>query len=96
VLEAMAAGAAVVTTDAHGNRDFCLDGENCLMPTERTPAALAAAIERLLADPALRRRFALNGHATAQAYAWPAKLDRLDEHYRRLARDAAGSAALRR
>ena len=31
-LEAMATGAAVVCTDAHGNRDFCVDGVNCLMP----------------------------------------------------------------
>lgn len=29
-LEAMATGGAVVCTDAHGNRDFCVDGENCL------------------------------------------------------------------
>src|SRR5205085_762288 len=33
VLEAMSAGAPVVCTDADGNRDFCVDGENCLMPT---------------------------------------------------------------
>ena len=32
VLEAMATGIPVVCTDAHGNRDFCRDGENCLMP----------------------------------------------------------------
>ena len=31
-LESMASGGAVVCTDAHGNRDFCEDGENCLMP----------------------------------------------------------------
>ena len=31
-LEAMATGGAVVCTDAHGNRDFCVDGVNCLMP----------------------------------------------------------------
>ena len=35
VLEAMATGGAVVCTDAHGNRDFCADGENCLMPEAR-------------------------------------------------------------
>ena len=35
ILEAMAAGAAVVCTDADGNRDFCRDGENCLMPARR-------------------------------------------------------------
>ena len=28
----MATGGAVVCTDAHGNRDFCIDGENCLIP----------------------------------------------------------------
>ena len=31
LLEAMAAGTPVVSTDAHGNRDFCRDGENCLI-----------------------------------------------------------------
>ncbi|MGH2944074.1 MAG: glycosyltransferase, partial [Solirubrobacteraceae bacterium] len=48
LLEAMAAGAAVVCTDSHGNRDFCRDGVNCLMP-EPTPGAVGAAIARLLA-----------------------------------------------
>ena len=36
VLESMATGGAVVCTDAHGNRDYCVDGVNCLMP-EPTP-----------------------------------------------------------
>jgi GT2 family glycosyltransferase len=89
VLEAMAAGAAVVTTDAHGNRDFCLDGENCLMPTERSAGVLAAAIQRLLTDRALRERLIAGGHETAVAYAWPTKLDELDRHYRELADQAA-------
>ena len=44
-LEAMATGGAVVCTDAHGNRDFCTDGENCLMPGRRSPA-VADAIAR--------------------------------------------------
>jgi glycosyltransferase involved in cell wall biosynthesis len=85
VLEAMAAGAAVVCTDAHGNRDFCRDGENCLMPGERTPTALATAVQTLLADAGLRRRLTEHGRATAQVFAWPGKLDRLGEDYRRLA-----------
>ena len=54
-LEAMAAGTPVVCTDAHGNRDFCTDGENCLMPEPR-PEAVAAAIRRVLDDPDLRER----------------------------------------
>ena len=31
LLEAMAAGTPVVSTDAHGNRDFCRHEENCLI-----------------------------------------------------------------
>ena len=41
-LEAMALSDAVVVPDCVGNRSFCLDGENCLMPG-RTPAELAGA-----------------------------------------------------
>ena len=59
-LEAMATGGAVVCTDAHGNRDFCVDGENCLMP-EPTVEAVSAAIGRLLADPELRARLGQAG-----------------------------------
>ncbi len=51
VLESMATGGAVVCTDAHGNRDFCVDGVNCLMPAP-TPGAVAAAV----APPAGRCR----------------------------------------
>ena len=84
VLEAMAAGAAVVCTDAHGNRDFCRDGENCLMPG-RSPEAVAAALRRVLEDRALRERLVAAGRATAEAYAWPRLLDRLDAFVRQAA-----------
>jgi GT2 family glycosyltransferase len=76
-LEAMACGAAVVCTDAHGNRDFCVDGENCLMP-EATPAAVSAAIDRLLGDAALRERLGKGGIATAADYAWEIRIDALE------------------
>src|SRR3712207_8258185 len=55
VLEAMSTGIPVVCTDADGNRDFCRDGENCLMPAA-TPEAVAAAIERVLREPELPAR----------------------------------------
>jgi glycosyltransferase involved in cell wall biosynthesis len=76
----MAAGAPVVCTDAHGNRDFCRDGENCLM-VEDEPAAVAAAIGRLLSDPALRERLAEGGRRTAAEYAWPGLIDRIEEFF---------------
>jgi glycosyltransferase involved in cell wall biosynthesis len=90
-LEAMAAGAAVVCTDAHGNRDFCVPEVNCLMP-ERAAASVRDALQRLLGDAALREQLAANGRATAAAYAWPTKLDQLDREFRALAaRQASGA-----
>ena len=84
ILEAMAAGVPVVCTDADGNRDFCSDGVNCLMP-ERTPAAVAAAIARLLADPDLRARLAAAGLQTAREHRWSARVGELDAFYRSIA-----------
>jgi GT2 family glycosyltransferase/glycosyltransferase involved in cell wall biosynthesis len=83
-LEAMATGAAVVCTDAHGNRDFCRDGENCLMP-EPDPQAVAAAMGRLLEDPELRERLGSAGMQTAQGYAWELRIDALESFFEELA-----------
>ncbi|MEA2445453.1 MAG: hypothetical protein QOJ12_2745, partial [Thermoleophilales bacterium] len=76
-LEMMATGGAVVCTDAHGNRDFCRDGENCLMP-EPTPESVAGAIARVLEDPDLRRRLGEAGIRTAADYAWETRIDSLE------------------
>ena len=84
LLEAMAAGVPVVCTDAHGNRDFCRDGENCLM-VDDDPAAVRAALERVLSDPSLRERLAEGGRRTAADYAWPPLLDRIEGFYEAVA-----------
>jgi GT2 family glycosyltransferase len=76
-LEAMATGAAVVCTDAHGNRDFCEDGVNCLMPAGRVEE-VSAALARLLADPALCERLGAAGRVTAASYAWERRIDALE------------------
>jgi glycosyltransferase involved in cell wall biosynthesis len=87
-LEAMAAGAAVVCTDAHGNRDFCRDGENCLL-VEPTPEAVGAAIQRLLGDPELRARLVEEGYKTVRQYAWERRIDELEAFLERVAQSAA-------
>ncbi len=76
-LESMATGGAVVCTDAHGNRDFCADGENCLMP-EATREAVSAALGRLLGDGELRERVGRAGVETAKQYAWERRIDALE------------------
>jgi glycosyltransferase involved in cell wall biosynthesis len=76
-LESMATGGAVVCTDAHGNRDFCVDGENCLMP-ESDVESVSAALARLLADPQLRARLGRAGIETAAGFAWERRIDALE------------------
>jgi glycosyltransferase involved in cell wall biosynthesis len=76
-LESMATGGAVVCTDAHGNREFCVDGVNCLMPGP-TVESVSLAIKRLLDDPGLRARLGQAGIETAAAYSWPARIDALE------------------
>jgi len=83
-LEAMATGAAVVCTDAHGNRDFCRDEVNCLMPAPSS-TAVSASLARLLADPQLRERLGHAGIETAQQYAWEDRIDALEAFFQRVA-----------
>jgi glycosyltransferase involved in cell wall biosynthesis len=56
LLEAGAVGLAAVTTDVGGARDVVRDGETgCVVPSDDAQA-LVAALDRLVADPALRAR----------------------------------------
>ena len=80
-LEAMATGAAVVCTDAHGNRDFCVDGVNCLMP-DSTVESVTGALSRVLGDRALRARLGEAGIRTAQEYSWERRIDELEAFLR--------------
>ena len=90
-LEAMATGAAVVCTDAHGNRDFCVDGANCLIP-EPTVASVSGAARRLLEDPALRAELGRAGIETASGYAWDRRIDELEAFFERVATPYSSSA----
>lgn len=57
VLEAMAAGLAVVATDVGGMSELVTDGETGFLVPPVDARALAAALGRLLRDPRLRRQF---------------------------------------
>lgn len=66
LLEAMAVGTPVVSTDVRGIRDVVRDGDSGLLVPPRDAAALAAAIERVLDDSRLP------AHLTAHARAFVA------------------------
>ena len=65
VVEAMAAGAAVVVSDSGGPAEIVEDGRSGLHFRTGDPASLAKAVLRLLGDPALREQLAAAGRARA-------------------------------
>lgn len=68
VVEAMAAAKPVVGTDAGAIPELVQGGTTGLLVPPREPVALAAAIERLLRDPALRRRMGEAARARADEH----------------------------
>jgi glycosyltransferase involved in cell wall biosynthesis len=66
ILEAMAAGLPVVASDVGGVSELVVEGATGLLVPAGDPAALAAALERLLADPELRRRLGAAGRERAR------------------------------
>lgn len=61
LIEAASVGRAIVTTDSPGCRDIVEHEVSGILVSPGDTNALASAIERLLGDPALRRRYGENG-----------------------------------
>src|SRR5581483_2265915 len=68
--EAMACGAALVSTDHGGVRAYASHGETALLSPAGEPEALAENIFRLVQDEALRIRIAEAGHDHIQEFTW--------------------------
>jgi glycosyltransferase involved in cell wall biosynthesis len=62
-MEAMACGAALVTYDNGGCRDYALDGETALVARRRDVAHLTEKLEQLVTDHALRGKISREGMA---------------------------------
>ncbi len=69
-IEAMACGAAVVSTKNGGVEDFLVNEKNSLLCTPRKIDEMVAAIERLISDDHLRVSLAKNGLKTVEEYSW--------------------------
>src|SRR5262249_17234596 len=67
ILEAMAMGLAVVTTDVRGCREAVRDGETGLVVPPRDGPGLAHSIARLARDREMRESFGKNGRARVVA-----------------------------
>ena len=88
-LEAMARGRPVVATGRGGSAEYLRDGENCVLFQAGDPDALAASVERLAGDPALRSRLRAGGLDTAPRHT----ADRFNDAVERHLLERAGAAA---
>lgn len=80
VLEAMAAGVAVVVTPEVGSAEI-VEREQAGVVVGGDPAALAAALTALARDPGLRAQFGRRGRAAAARLTWAAVASRMAELY---------------
>ncbi len=81
LLEAMAAGTAIVCSDIHGYKGVVRRGEQALLVPPRDPEALYEAIARLLKDSDLRARMGASGRARAVQYSWENITAKVDDYY---------------
>ncbi len=89
-LEASACGLPVVASAIHGIPDVVVSGRTGLLVPPRDPAALAAALRRLLEDPSLRRRLGQAGREfVAGAYRWQDNAAAMERVYREALRNPA-------
>jgi glycosyltransferase involved in cell wall biosynthesis len=84
VLEALAAGAPLITTGAGGIGTVARPDQTAFVVPEHDADALAAAIRRVLDDPEAARRIASAGRALVEAeFGWPRVARRFEHAYAR-------------
>ena len=92
VLEAYASGCAVVATDAGGVPAILTDGEHGLLAPCGDHQSVAAAVTRLLEDPALADRLTTTARESCERYQWTNVRDQWLTLYRRVVQPAGLAA----
>lgn len=77
LVEAMAAGAAIVASDLDAFRRVLNDGTAGVLVGRSNVSALAAGLSELLGDPARREKLVLAGQLAVQEYDWPVVSERV-------------------
>jgi glycosyltransferase involved in cell wall biosynthesis len=85
VLEAMACGLAVVSTNVGGLPHLLEHETTALLVPPNDPRAMADAVRRVLTEPGLAERLSRNARAAVEGFDWPVVLARWDELLRSVA-----------
>ena len=81
LLEAMAAGKPIVTTNIAGYNEVVTHGAGGLLVPPKDSDRLADAVISLLRDPELRAKLGTEGRRSAEQYAWPRVAEQVLEYY---------------
>ena len=85
LMEAMASGLPIITTETSGMRDVISDGRNGLLIPTHSPNAIVRAVERLVRSHELRRELGTNAQQNAIAqYSWTAAAETVMEAYEKV------------
>lgn len=87
IVEAMASGLPVVTSDIPVFAEFLRDGDDCLMTPVGDSGPLAQALVRVVNDVHLRARLTGAARDVAARYTWAATAERAEGVYRHLLAD---------
>ena len=85
ILEAMASGIPIVTTNVGGIPHVVRDEETALFVAPGDAEGMAAQVRRVLSEEGLRERLVTNGLTEVRQYAWPEVRARWLECYRKVA-----------
>jgi glycosyltransferase involved in cell wall biosynthesis len=88
VMEAMACGLCIVSTDAGGLRHLLEDGADALLVPCGDPHAMADAVHRILTEPGLAARLSASARRKAESLDWSLVLPKLDRELRTAAESA--------
>lgn len=83
-LEAMTCGAAVITTDTGGMRDFVQDGYNALITKQNDINDIVEKVKMLIDNKNLRKIISENGMRTAEKFNWKESVSQSIEYYKEI------------
>ena len=83
-LEAMTCGAAVITTDNGGIRDFVIDRFNALVVKKHNQQDLTEKIELLINDIELKEKLMKNGIETSKKFTWEESVNKMEKYYKEI------------
>lgn len=89
-LEAMACGAALVSTEYDGVKEYAVHGENALLSPVYDTNALVRNAGKLIKNQSIREKIALNGIKRAKEYSWKNAMAILNNYIDKAGKDICG------